>query len=147
MILWLLSFIPGVGPFLAMVNRNPWIKRALDFAAVILIGLVVIVVFVRHERHIQAAKDEAARAAALAESDKRDREAQTNAALERQADAAQVAAVNEELSHADDATADSRPSDARRAFLCGVLRHQAGRGAALPTECGPSGSAGAAAHR
>lgn len=147
MILALLSFIPGVGPFLAFAGRNPWVKRALDIAAAVLLVAAIVIGFAVHERHVGEKRVKAADAAAVAASNARDAAAQAGALAQRAKDEAAKAAVNEELSHADDATPDSRPSPARRAFLCAVLRQQGGSGAALPAECGPDAPAGTAPHR
>lgn len=61
------------------------------------------------------------------------------AAEERLKDARRVAGLEEELRKADDQEDDIRPSDARRARLCGVWKQQSGGTSKLPAACRPGG--------
>lgn len=64
-------------------------------------------------------------------------------AFDRQKTDAALADANRRLKEADDHEADSRPSPARVAYLCGVLRSQAGaRVSDLPARCRSVGGAG-----
>lgn len=127
----------------AFVRLNP---RVVLFGALAAAAAVAVLWFAAHERAIGRARIETEDAAAVAAADARAAKATAAADARRQTDAATVADTREELSHADDAAPDSRPSAARRAYLCGVLRHQqAGGPSKLPAACGPGGPAGAAA--
>lgn len=80
------------------------------------------------------------RAAASVETMTKDGAAKEVAADERLNDAAQNAALKEDLSHAVDPLPDTRPSDRRRALACARLRRQGTDTAALPACIGPGGA-------
>lgn len=85
-----------------------------------------------HER--QAADLRAAEALAVAQA--KNHAASEAAADQRLDDTLATRQFEQDLSHADDAAPDARPSDARRALLCARLRDQAARGGpAVPPGC------------
>jgi hypothetical protein len=79
-------------------------------------------------------KGEQARAIIAAQT--RNAKAREKASEQRLTDTEASRITERDLSHADDALPDSRPSDVRRALLCERLRQQAARGGpAVPGGC------------
>lgn len=85
----------------------------------------------------QAAALRGAEAVAVAQA--KNHAASEAAAVQRLDDTLATRQLEQDLSHADDAAPDARPSDARRALLCARMRDQAARGGpAVPADCGPA---------
>jgi hypothetical protein len=68
-------------------------------------------------------------------------------AVERETASAAILSSQQEINRADDAVPDSRPSDKRRAALCGRVRDLERRGAAIPADLRSQCRAGADAAR
>lgn len=122
MISFLLSFIPGFGPFVVWAGRNKALARLLDGLAMLAVMLLVMALTYHlgavDERRRWQAKAQA-EAAALAA---RKALADAAAVSQRSADTAAVAAQQEARSHAYASLPDSAPSDVRHALACQRLR-------------------------
>lgn len=86
------------------------------------------------ERRARAAQAQAAAAVRAAQADA---EIKESLAVERQDSALALERARRQLEAADDGEIDAIPSAARRAYLCGVMRSQAGDRAQLPAPCRP----------
>ena len=118
-----------------------WLKANRLAAAVVGIGALIaalliawtVAVYVGERR--QAKREEAARSEALLKATTLDAGVKEVLAADRQETALKMERMQRDLEKADDAEDDARPSAARRAYLCGVMRSQARPGAKLPAGC------------
>jgi hypothetical protein len=132
MLTFLLGFIPGAGPFVALIERNKLLKGVLNgliIAAALWIALGVFghIEFGRGEKH-ERAKWEAAAAKLQAQNTK----AQAAADAQRATDTATVTASAKGRSDAIQAGADEAPSATQHRADCQRLRAHYGPKASLP---------------
>lgn len=98
--------------------KSPWGLRACIVLAVVMLAGGFYFAGRSHQRE---ADQQAARTAQAA-AEVKDAHADAKADVQHAKDDAKVSALQKDLQHADDATQDSVPSAARRAFNCERLR-------------------------
>ena len=114
-------------------RRSAWAMLA-TVGAILATAVVFAVVGRAGERRVRAAEAAAEAAVRGARADAAIKEM---LAVERQQKALDLERAQHQLEAADDGEVDAIPSDARRAYLCGVLRSQAGGRGAPPATCRP----------
>jgi hypothetical protein len=147
MLTFLLGFIPGAEPFVALLGRNKLLNGVLNglvIAAAMWIALGVFghIEFGRGEKH-ERAKWEAASAAAA----KRNAEAVAASDAQRSVDTNTVATSEKGRTDAIHAGPDAAPSGPELRLACQRLRAQRVSEARLPVACRLGGPAQAAAQR
>lgn len=146
-LLTVLSPIPGVGPLLAFLVRNPWLRKLLEVVLLALLVLALVFAIYQRGRHDMHAEDVAAAEKAIAAAKTLGTAARATAAVERATDNAAVAAQKRKTDNAIDSTPDRVPAGPGLARSCERLRNTPQ--ARLPEfsrRCGPDPTRKAEAH-
>jgi len=128
-------------------SAQAWLAALPQIVIVLLVTLPLTFLLGQCDgRRSEAARQDAARAAANVEVVKKDGDAKTVAATERATDSALIDAQHKDLIDAIQQAPDSAPDASRVAFGCARLRAAGRSEASLPGVCGPKGGAQTGAH-
>jgi hypothetical protein len=131
----------------ALKSAQAWLAALPQIILVLIVTLPLTFLLGQCDgRRSEAARQDAARAAANVETVKRDGNAKEVAANERLTDTVLVDAQHKELIDAIQQAPDSAPDASRVAFGCARLRAAGRSEASLPGVCRPQGGAQAGPH-